>query len=284
MDNSTTDVDVAVDVDADTITKEPENLVTEERSAKKLPVMEIFGPTIQGEGATIGQRTFFIRFGLCDYKCKMCDSMHAVDPASVKANAEWLTQEEIFARVSLAKSLYNCNWVTLSGGNPAIHDLTELVTAFRRIGMGINVETQGTFAPAWLLLCDYVTCSPKGPGMGEKFEPQKFELFYQKLIAHPGLSMKVVIFDARDLEFASMIAEVCPDIVGTDRFYLSCGNPFPPNIDGSSPTDDTDISVLIASIHRYKDLIDEIKDYKALRHARALPQLHTWLWGNAKGR
>ena len=63
---------------------------------KKLPLMELFGPTIQGEGTVIGQQTYFLRFGLCDYKCRMCDSMHAVDPRLVKANATYLTQAEIF--------------------------------------------------------------------------------------------------------------------------------------------------------------------------------------------
>lgn len=40
--------------------------------AEKILVTEMFGPTIQGEGALIGQQTFFIRFAGCDYRCKMC--------------------------------------------------------------------------------------------------------------------------------------------------------------------------------------------------------------------
>ncbi|PGD66807.1 7-carboxy-7-deazaguanine synthase QueE, partial [Bacillus toyonensis] len=35
----------------------------------KIPVLEIFGPTIQGEGMVIGQKTMLIRTAGCDYSC-----------------------------------------------------------------------------------------------------------------------------------------------------------------------------------------------------------------------
>lgn len=261
---------------------------------KKLPVMEVFGPTVQGEGLVVGQRTLFVRFGGCDYRCKMCDSMHAVDPQSVNANAEWLIQDEIAQRVIKLANDTNTGWVTLSGGNPAIHDLTQLVTQLKDADLGISVETQGTLNPFWLRYCDYITVSPKGPGMGEKFEYQKFVDLISTLSEHSGLSVKVVIFHAVDLEFASAVAEITPYLIDSDRFYLSHGNPFPPKIDGSneflipgrtpeeSPT--WYIDPLTDSIERYKATLDEIKNYPALKRARFLPQLHHWLWGNEKGR
>lgn len=261
---------------------------------KKLPVMEIFGPTVQGEGLVVGQRTLFIRFGACDYRCKMCDSMHAVDPESIQANAEWLVQDEIAQRVIELAQNTNTGWVTLSGGNPAIHDLSHLVDQLQQADLGISVETQGTFAPGWLGKCDYITVSPKGPGMGEKFERQKFVNLIQALHEHPGLSVKVVIFHAVDLEFASAIAEMVPTLVDSDRFYLSHGNPFPPKLDGSNeylvpgktPEDAPTwyVDPLTDSIERYKATKDELKDYPALKFARFLPQLHHWIWGNEKGR
>ncbi|MGB2992770.1 MAG: 7-carboxy-7-deazaguanine synthase QueE, partial [Paenisporosarcina sp.] len=45
----------------------------------KIPVMEIFGPTIQGEGMVIGQKTMFVRTGGCDYSCSWCDSKFTWD-------------------------------------------------------------------------------------------------------------------------------------------------------------------------------------------------------------
>jgi 7-carboxy-7-deazaguanine synthase len=256
---------------------------------KKLPVMEIFGPTVQGEGLVIGQRTLFVRFGLCDYKCKMCDSMHAVDPDQVSANAKWTTQAEIAKKVLDLASATNTGWVTLSGGNPAIHDLTVLCSILKDHSIGISVETQGTFSPPWLAICDYITVSPKGPGMGEKFEMGKFVNFYKRFQAHPGLSIKVVAFHAIDLEFASMIAELCPREVNTDRFYISLGNPYPPKITpeentGPGWSSDSWQNALNESMNRYKAMLDEIKHYPALQRARFLPQLHHWLWANEKGR
>ena len=37
------------------------------RDKEKMPIMEVFGPTIQGEGMVIGQKTIFIRTGGCDF-------------------------------------------------------------------------------------------------------------------------------------------------------------------------------------------------------------------------
>ena len=34
----------------------------------KIPVLEIFGPTIQGEGRVIGRKTMFVRTAGCDYR------------------------------------------------------------------------------------------------------------------------------------------------------------------------------------------------------------------------
>src|SRR4051794_20292397 len=64
-----------------------------------LPVVEIFGPTVQGEGPDAGVPAYFVRFGGCDWRCTWCDSMHAVEPAQVRQNAERLTVAEITDRV-----------------------------------------------------------------------------------------------------------------------------------------------------------------------------------------
>ena len=38
---------------------------------KLIPVVEIFGPTIQGEGAEAGVPTHFVRVGGCDFRCAL---------------------------------------------------------------------------------------------------------------------------------------------------------------------------------------------------------------------
>ena len=45
----------------------------------KIPVLEVFGPTIQGEGRVIGRKTMFVRTAGCDYRCSWCDSAFTWD-------------------------------------------------------------------------------------------------------------------------------------------------------------------------------------------------------------
>lgn len=46
---------------------------------RDIRVSEIFGPTIQGEGALIGEPTVFVRTGGCDYRCVWYNTMHTVN-------------------------------------------------------------------------------------------------------------------------------------------------------------------------------------------------------------
>ncbi len=52
--------------------------------AKGIPVLEIFGPTIQGEGMVIGQKTMFVRTAGRDYSCGWCDSAFTWDGSAKK--------------------------------------------------------------------------------------------------------------------------------------------------------------------------------------------------------
>src|SRR3954453_18768223 len=93
---------------------------------KTFPVIEVFGPTIQGEGAEAGLPTHFVRFGGCDYRCSWCDTMYAVDPATVRATARPSSTNQIVDELSTLGGAPE--WVTLSGGNPALHHLGPLVS------------------------------------------------------------------------------------------------------------------------------------------------------------
>ena len=64
-------------------------------NAAKIPVLEIFGPTIQGEGRVIGRKTMFVRTAGCDYRCSWCDSAFTWD-GSAKEDIKLMTAEEIY--------------------------------------------------------------------------------------------------------------------------------------------------------------------------------------------
>lgn len=263
------------------------------KAGKKIPVVELFGPTIEGEGAVIGTPTMFIRFGLCDYKCTKCDSMHAVDPTMVKALANWMTQDEILVAI-LEKTPKHIKTITFSGGNPAIHNLEHLVDELHSKGFKIVVETQGTKAPKWLHKIDHLVISPKSPGMTNEFDAEVFTGFVHTilladLLGSINYSIKVVVFTAQDLEFAVGVAgllESTEIAEWQDHFYLSLGNPHPPvfGIDeesgvviNDSPSTNALVEELLKS---YNTLSEEILKDPRLSFAKFLPQLHVLCYGN----
>lgn len=272
-------------------------------SRKKIPLVEMFGPTIQGEGSIIGQQSYFLRFGLCDYRCTMCDSLHAVIPTEVRRNAEWLTQEEIFGKFWDFRPKDTTHWVTFSGGNPLLHNLGELSNNMRRNGLKINVETQGTLYQEWVQKANVLTISPKGPGMGEVTNIRVLDDFIDQVLNNwgiyqgrpaspdtfgygPKICLKIVAFDQRDLDFAAEIFErywaKLPD--HDESFYLSLGNPKPPVPHDNSTYSESDVREWKDGlIDQYKILFDEIKGHRTLSQVRFLPQWHALVWGNGNG-
>ena len=132
--------------------------------AKGLPVVEIFGPTIQGEGAVAGMPTYFVRLGGCDYRCIWCDSMHAVDPYEWTKTATWMQPDEIITAIKALPE--GPQLISLSGGNPAIWECMPLVQALHMANYKVCVETQASIFRPWLREADLVTLSPKPPSAG----------------------------------------------------------------------------------------------------------------------
>lgn len=135
---------------------------------RKLPIIEIFGPTLQGEGALIGSQTHFIRLGGCDYACTWCDTKEAVIPELVRQNATPMRVDDIICAIADLNG--SPEWMTISGGNPLLFNLTDLVARLQSYGFKVAVETQGSIYKPWVGHVDLLTISPKAPssGMSEK--------------------------------------------------------------------------------------------------------------------
>ncbi|KKL99173.1 hypothetical protein LCGC14_1817060 [marine sediment metagenome] len=249
-------------------------------SSRKLPVAEIFGPTLQGEGALAGLKTMFVRFGYCDGAgdgwCKWCDSLFSVDP---KNKAEWrfLDEEEIIAELEALQERPRTAYrhVTLSGGNPALHQLGDLVQMLGHAGYRVHVETQGTVFRDWLCRCDSVTVSPKPPSAGECNIPRFLE-FMEKLtdarLRSGRLILKIVVDPDRDddYEFARRVLDAL------DRLYYPRIEKYLSTL--TLPTD-YDVDVLA----RYKRLADRVVADPDFQNVSVLPQLHVVLWGHRRG-
>ncbi len=236
-----------------------------------VPVVEVFGPTIQGEGELAGVPTAFVRFGGCDYRCTWCDSLFAVLPEDVR-RAPRLDTEEIVAALHALPGAPE--WVTLSGGNPALLELGDLVTRLQASGRRVTVETQGSVWRDWLAGVDLLTVSPKPPSSGMATPGNESESHrFLECAAASGANvvLKIVVFDETDYEWASALRARHPRL----PFHLSCGTDPPA---GTSHTE-----ALAGVSHRYRWLCERAARDPAMDGARILPQLHVLAWGHKRG-
>ena len=165
-----------------------------------IAVSEIFGPTIQGEGALIGVPTVFVRTGGCDFRCSWCDTRYAVEPA-FKADWRSMAAEAILAEVNRLSGGEPI-LVTLSGGNPALQPLELLIKLGHRQGHRFAMETQGSQAQPWFAALDHLTLSPKPPSSGMPFRKERFDACLAAAGTETQLSLKLVIADEADYQWA----------------------------------------------------------------------------------
>ncbi|MGE6379616.1 7-carboxy-7-deazaguanine synthase QueE [Peribacillus muralis] len=239
----------------------------------KLPVMEIFGPTIQGEGMVIGQKTMFVRTAGCDYSCSWCDSAFTWD-GSGKEDTVQMTAEEIWNELKrIGGSAFS--FVTISGGNPALlKNLNGLIALLHEHEMKIGVETQGSRWQDWFLDIDELTLSPKPPSSGMNTDFTVLDRIMENLAdRNPNnhVSLKIVVFNEEDYQYAKRIHGRYPGI----PFYLQVGN------DDSRTADDQQL--IGGLLKKYEELIDKVIADDELNDVKVLPQLHTYIWGNKRG-
>ncbi len=144
-----------------------------------LPVMEHFY-TMQGEGHYAGCAAYFIRLGGCDVGCFWCDvkeswPIDAHPHFSVEEIVDWVTEAE-------------AKLVVITGGEPAMHNLSELTKALQSKEIRTHIETSGThkLSGSW----DWVTFSPK------KFKAPLDEFYAE------ADELKVIILNKHDLSWA----------------------------------------------------------------------------------
>ena len=236
--------------------------------AAKIPVLEIFGPTIQGEGRVIGRKTMFVRTAGCDYRCSWCDSAFTWD-GSAKEDIKLMTAEEIYNQLKKIGG-DRFDHVTISGGKPAlIKGIQDLVDLFEEKQIYTALETQGSKFQPWMRQINDLTISPKPPSSNMKPNIDILDSVIEQCI-ESTLNLKVVIFDDDDYEFAKMIHHRYPNI----PFYLQVGNPY---------LDDDVDNHTEKLLSRYEALVDRVMASNDMNQVYVLPQLHTLLWSNKKG-
>lgn len=122
-------------------------------------VNEIFN-SIDGEGTRAGSLSTFIRLAGCNIRCSYCDTSYSLKATDGKI----MMIDEIISEVSK----YNCKHITLTGGEPLIHNnCILLVKKLIDSGYTVNIETNGTLDISEYLIdnciitMDYKTPSSK---------------------------------------------------------------------------------------------------------------------------
>jgi 7-carboxy-7-deazaguanine synthase len=190
---------------------------TEAAHRKKFPIVEVFGPTIQGEGIDQGTSCYFIRLGGCDYRCVWCDSPFAVLPELVRRADRMSAAEIVLKLTSLAQGP---QWVVLSGGNPLLHELGHLVELLHDTGYKVAVETQGTVSKGWAWKVDRVCVSPKPPSSEYSTDLDTLRNFLGSV--KPATTfLKVVVQTVTDYNYAKMIHQ---HFKAWPMFLSACNN------------------------------------------------------------
>ena len=99
----------------------------------RLRITEIFH-SLQGESATAGCPTVFVRLTGCPLRCGYCDTDYAF------TGGEWMTLDAILSRVGSFATPY----VTVTGGEPLAQKACQaLLTALCDAGYRVSLETSG---------------------------------------------------------------------------------------------------------------------------------------------
>lgn len=242
-------------------------------SLSKLPIIEIFGPTIQGEGMVIGQKTMFVRTAGCDYSCSWCDSAFTWDGTGKHLIVQ-MTAQEVWAELKRLGG-NGFSFVTISGGNPALlRNMDALIAILKENSIKIGVETQGSKWQDWLYDIDELTISPKPPSSKMTTNFSMLSTILERLRDknnNQHISLKVVIFNQEDYDYAKEVHRRYPTI----PFYLQVGN------DDITSIDNTQLVSHL--LEKYQMLINQVMMDEELKNVKILPQLHTLIWGNKRG-
>lgn len=218
---------------------------TESVGQTRLRITEIFY-SLQGESATVGLPTVFIRLTGCPLRCQYCDTAYAF------TGGETQTIDQILQQVST----YSAKHITVTGGEPlAQKHCLMLLTALCDRGYAVSLETSGAISIAGVDPRVSRVVDIKTPGSAE--EPKNKWENIELLTQHDQL--KFVICDRADFEWAR-------DKVAEHKLNERCEVFFSPSFEQVS----------------YRELADWVLEEQL--PVRFQLQLHKVLWGNEPGR
>lgn len=157
---------------------------------QQLPIMEQFY-TLQGEGVHQGKAAYFIRLGGCDVGCVWCDVKDSWDASKHPLHS--------IDSIVVAAAQHPGRLAVITGGEPLMHDLTELTQALQQAGFATHIETSGAHPVSgeWNWIC---------------LSPKKFKAPLPTIMPLAN-ELKVVVFNKSDFawaeKYAALVSPTC---------------------------------------------------------------------------
>jgi len=242
-----------------------------------LLVNELFGPTFQGEGPSLGNLCGFLRLAFCNQKCVFCDSVHS-----------WGYKEELIKGHNYVSSPYDRNkevkdmpidqivdyfremnppMLVITGGEPMLQSskLPELIAALINevpFLARIEIETAGTIWDKELKGFPFVyfNVSPKLENSGNpkelRYKPDVLRNFDRTERA----IFKFVVKDDQDLD---EVQEIVDEVqIHESKIYI-----MPEGITGDA----------------INGRLQELAEKVIARRWNLTTRLHVLLWGTKRG-
>ncbi|HEX7116712.1 MAG TPA: 7-carboxy-7-deazaguanine synthase QueE [Steroidobacter sp.] len=211
----------------------------------RVKLTEIF-LSLQGEAASVGWPTVFVRLTGCPLRCHYCDTQYAF------YGGEWQSIDTVVERVAEFQTRHVC----VTGGEPlAQKGCLELMRRLCEAGHEVSLETSGALDISQVDPRVVRVVDVKTPGSGEAHRNR-----YENLeLLRPEEQIKFVISGREDFEWAR-------DLVRERRLHKRCTVLFSPSYGQVEP----------------RDLAQWILDERL--PVRFQLQLHKVLWGDVPGR
>lgn len=232
-------------------------------ATNEFPISEVFGPTVQGEGATSGQRAVFIRLMYCNLSCCDCDSAYTWDGTRFDLDAETTVRTD--AELLAWTASQPVDRVVITGGEPLLHRhrLVPLVRGLVESGRQVEIETNGTIAPGPDLLA-WVTqfnVSPKLSTFGAGMPASRR--------IKPGVLKEFAVSGKSVFKFVVSTVEDLDEVTGLrDEYSLDPVFVMP---EGRTAT-------------KITRRLAEIADPAIARGFHLTTRLHVLTWGDQRGR
>ena len=98
----------------------------------------------------------------CNFNCLYCHN-----PELIPTNTEkFILEEEILKFLEKRKNQIDA--VVITGGEPTLHNLKNIINSAKKFNYYIAVETNGTIFQDWLKNVDFITVSPKSENIDKR--------------------------------------------------------------------------------------------------------------------